>query len=135
MAPPPAAPEPKPPDVRSVLSRLVDVAEKFISWRDYAIDRGEMDWLRANVEAAIAADETRELRALAAMTDDGQPAPPRFIGDVERLLMQVLTAIELRYPRSRDPDTRRLLLGLVGLLLQKVRANWQRALEARGDSP
>jgi hypothetical protein len=128
--------EPKPPDVRSVLARLVDVAEKFIGWRDYAVDRNEMDWLRAHVEVAIGEAQRAELVALAA--EDSQPVPERFIGDIERLLVQVLTLIEIRYSRTTsDPDTRRLLLGLVGLLLQKVRANWARALEARthGDDP
>jgi hypothetical protein len=132
MAPSPGMLEPQPPDIRSVLARLVDVAEKFVGWRDYAIERGETDWLRAHVDAAIAEADRAELRAWAVITDDKQQPPARLIGDAERLLMQVLSLIETRYSRScGDPETRRLLLGLVGLLLQKVRANWARALEAR----
>jgi hypothetical protein len=107
-----------PPDVVTLLDRLVHAAEAFVTAREYAIPREDLAALRAGIEAAA-----------------GRPSPfapyRRYVGDLEKLLAQLLDLIA-RYPRAgEDADRRRCLLGLVGDLLPQVRFAWECAIDAR----
>jgi hypothetical protein len=103
-------------DPCTVLMRLVQAAEAFVAGRGYAVPRADVDELRELVAADIAT-----------------PAPDgRYVGDLESLLAQAMQlAAGQTGTQQGDPERRRCLLSLIGLLLPQVQLANSRAINAR----